>query len=56
MALSKLDNLENRLQRYNFRIRGLPESFKKVYTVVSTFIKDLIPNIPRTPSGDGSGS
>lgn len=45
-ALSKIDNFENRSRRYNFRIRGVYESFKDADHIVSAFIKELIPNIP----------
>lgn len=32
-TLSKIDDLNNRSRRYNFRIRGLPESYTDTYTV-----------------------
>ncbi|PIO22968.1 hypothetical protein AB205_0211760, partial [Aquarana catesbeiana] len=46
MAYSKLDDLENRSRRYNFRLRGLPESFKDTDKIVRSFIKHLLPDNP----------
>lgn len=45
-ALSKIEDLENRSRRYNFRLRGLLESITDVTAAVQDFIKDLIPDIP----------
>lgn len=46
IAFSKLYDLENRSRRFNFRLRGLPESFKETDKIVCTFIKNLIPDLP----------
>lgn len=46
IALSKIDDLENRSRRENFHIRGIPESVKDTVTVVQDLLKQLIPNIP----------
>lgn len=40
-ATSKIDDLENRSRRYNFRLRGLPESVKDTHMAVQDFIKSL---------------
>lgn len=45
-AMSKIDDLENCLRRYNFCIRGLPETCKDVQSTVHTFIKELFPDLP----------
>lgn len=45
-AHEKIDDLENRTRRYNFRIRGLTESIKDPSEAVRALIKDLFPNIP----------
>lgn len=45
-AHAKIDDLENRNRRYNFRVRGLPESYKDVPEAIFSFIKELIPEIP----------
>lgn len=46
IAYSKLDDLENRNRRYNFRLRGLPETFKDTDKVVREFISSLLPDAP----------
>ena len=46
IALSKLDDLENRSRRYNFRIRGIPEGVVNIPDAVKSFIKNVIPDIP----------
>lgn len=48
MPFAKIDDLENRSKRYNFRIRGLPESIKDVQAAECSFIKDkgTFPDIP----------
>lgn len=33
-ALAKIDDLENRSRRYNFRLQGLPESIKELKAAV----------------------
>ena len=45
VAFAKIDDLENRSRRYNFRVRGLPESDKEVQVAVKSLIKKLIPDI-----------
>lgn len=45
-ALSKIDDLENRSRRYNFRLLGLPEKVKEVQPAIWALIKALIPDIP----------
>lgn len=47
VALSKIDDLENRSRRYNIRMRGLPESITNVPAAVQDVIKNLIPYIPQ---------
>lgn len=44
-AIAKIDDLENHSRRYNFRIRGLPEAVKDTHQAVTSFIKEIIPNI-----------
>lgn len=44
-SLLKVDDLENRSRRYNFRIRGIPESIKNVPDAVRSFMKELITDI-----------
>lgn len=44
--ISKIDDLGNRSQRYNFRIRGLPEIVMDVHPAVLSLTQDLIPDIP----------
>lgn len=46
VALSRIDDLENRLRRDNFRIRGLPETITDIPKAVQDLIKNLIPSIP----------
>lgn len=46
VALSRIDELENRSRRYNFRIRGLPETFTDIPSTVQDIISEIIPNIP----------
>lgn len=43
--MSKIDDLENRSRRYNFRIRGLPEKVTDVHAAVRSHIQSLIPDI-----------
>lgn len=43
VAMSKIDDLENRSRRYNFRIRGLPESIMNIPAAVNSLIKELKP-------------
>lgn len=50
MALSRIDVLKNRSRRYNFRIRGLPESYTDVPLTVRNIISELIPNVTILPS------
>lgn len=45
-AQTRIDDLENRSRRDNFRIRGLPESISDVQTAVQDIIKSLIPSVP----------
>lgn len=45
-ALHKIYDLENRSRRYNFRIRGLPESYTDTYTVASALMCSLLPDEP----------
>lgn len=45
-ALNKIDDLENRSRRYNFRIRGIPESFTDTTAIVQELILHLLPDIP----------
>lgn len=45
-ALSKIDDLENRSRRYNFRLRGLLESVTDIRAAVHDLFKVLIPDIP----------
>lgn len=45
-ALNKIDDLENRSRRYNFRVRGIPESFTDTEAIVKELISYLIPDIP----------
>ena len=47
VALSRIDELENRSKRYNIRIRGLPESITDIPAAVQNVIQGLIPNIPQ---------
>lgn len=44
-SLLKIDDLENRSRRYNFRIRGVPESFQDIPAAVQSIIKELLPDI-----------
>lgn len=44
-ALFRIDELENRSRRYNFRIRGLPESIADISQATQEIIKSLILNI-----------
>lgn len=44
-ALYKIDDLENRSRRSNFRIRGLPETVTDVPAAVRSLLKDLLPDI-----------
>lgn len=44
-ALSKIDDLENKSRRYNFRVRGLPECVTDITVAVQDLIKGLIPDI-----------
>lgn len=44
-ALSRIDDLENRSRRYNFRVRGLPETVTDVTVAIHELIKILLPNI-----------
>lgn len=46
-ANAKIDNLENRNRRYNFRVRGLPESYKDIPETIRSCIKDLFPDTPQ---------
>lgn len=46
IANLKIDDLENRSRRYNFRIRGVPESIVNINAVVQEFIRAIIPDIP----------
>lgn len=43
-ALSRIDDLENRSRRYNFQIRGLPETITDVSAATQDLIKSLLPN------------
>lgn len=43
-ANAKIEDLENRSRRYNFRVRGLPESINDLEEVVHDLMKDLIPD------------
>lgn len=45
-ANSRIDDLENRSRRLNFRIRGLPESVTDVAAATQDLMRELIPNIP----------
>lgn len=45
-ALNKIDELENRSRRHNFRVRGIPESFIDSDAVIKELISYLIPDIP----------
>lgn len=45
-AFSRIDDLENRPRRLNFRIRGLPETILTVTAATQELMKSLIPNIP----------
>lgn len=44
-ALSRIDDLENRSRRYNFTIRGLPETVTDVSAASQDLIKTLLPNM-----------
>lgn len=44
-AMAKIDDLENRSRRLNFRIRGLPETVTDIPDAVHALIKHLIPDI-----------
>lgn len=46
-ANAKIDDLENRNRRYNFWVRGLPESYKDIPETIKSFIKDLQPETPQ---------
>lgn len=46
-ATAKIDELKNRNRRYNFRVRGLPESYKEIPETIRSFIKDLLPDTPQ---------
>lgn len=65
-AHAKIDDLENRNRRYNFRLRGLLESYKDIPETIKAFIKDLLPDTtqhrleldwahraPKPPRADG---
>lgn len=41
VAMAKIDDLENRSRRYNFRIRVLPETITDIPEAVSSLIKEL---------------
>lgn len=41
-ANTKIEDLENRSRRYNFRLRGLPESITDLEDTVHTLMRDLI--------------
>ena len=45
VALSRIDDLENRSRRSNIRIRGLPETILNVPEAVQDLIKYLIPSV-----------
>lgn len=45
-AQTRIDDLENRLRRDNFRIRGIPETVSDVQAAVQEVIKSLIPSVP----------
>lgn len=45
-APNKIDNLENRSRRYNFRVQGIPESFPDSEAIMKELIQHLIPDIP----------
>ncbi|XP_040181316.1 uncharacterized protein LOC120915124 [Rana temporaria] len=46
LAQARIDELENRSRRGNFRIRGLPESVLDIDSAVQDIIKMLLPHIP----------
>lgn len=43
--MAKIDDLENRSRRLNFRIRGLPETVTDIPEAVHSLIKSLIPDV-----------
>lgn len=45
-AQARIDDLENRSRRDNFRVRGIPESIVDVNSAIQDIIKFLIPSIP----------
>lgn len=45
-ALSKIEDLENRSRRYNFRVRGIPEANTDISDTFKSLIKEIIPDIP----------
>lgn len=45
-AVSRIDDLESGSRRFNFRIRGLPESILDVTAATQDLMKTLIPSIP----------
>lgn len=46
VALNRIDDLENRSRRDNFRVRGIPESITDVPKAIQELIKSLIPELP----------
>lgn len=42
VAMAKIDDLENRSRKYNFRIRGLPESITEIQSSPSSWNFSLI--------------
>lgn len=52
-AMSRITDLENRSRRYNFRIRGLPESILDVTSATQDLKKITDPEHPVSPSGVG---
>lgn len=44
-AYNKIDDLENRTRRYNFRIRGLPETVKDLSSITHSLMQSAIPDI-----------
>ena len=45
-AQTKIDDLENRSRRENFRVRGLPESIMDVHSAIRDIMRILLPSAP----------